>query len=209
MRAAVAAALIFAAGCEPKDTICTDQLVWSVALTLQDGAEAPISGATLTVTDGTHTETCEEGEAGQYACGAEMAGELTISIEADGFEAEEVDVAVESDECHVLPEQLTHTLSAVGCTTEERASVVVQVYDDAGARIASAEAHYTPPDTDGIEPCEPVGDAFWCGAEIPGEIEVLVDAEGYTSHAEVVDVALTPDGCHVETESLDVVLAAE
>ena len=102
-------------GCDdPKDTggyDCTTIAVSSVQVTLTDDAGAAISGASLTVSDDSgNTQDCEEGS-GQYICGWEMTGDLTISASAEGFEPAAQEVTVESDGCHPITEDLTIALS--------------------------------------------------------------------------------------------------
>ncbi len=197
-------------GCE-KNTMCTDLLAWSVELSLVDEAGAPIEGATVSVTDGSITEDCESYE-GTYTCGAELAGDLTISMEASGFAAEDLDVTVAADECHVISQQITHTMMAVDCTLDARPSVEVTVSDEDGAPIADAAVGYVSPNDEiGAESidCFPLDGVFYCGEEVAGELEVFAEAAGFIAQSDVVTVGMTEDGCHVVTETLDFVLPAE
>lgn len=197
-------------GCE-KDIACTDHLAWSVELSLIDEAGGPVEGATVSVTDGSITEDCYEYE-GTYTCGAELAGDLTISMEASGFSAEELDVTVEADECHVISQQITHTMMAVDCTLDVLPSVEVTVSDEAGDPIPDASVAYVSPNDEiGAESidCSPLDGVYYCGEEVAGELEIFAEAEGFIAQSEVVTVAMTEDGCHVVTELLDLVLLTE
>ncbi|MFT5680110.1 MAG: hypothetical protein ACI8RZ_001015 [Myxococcota bacterium] len=197
-------------GCE-KESGCTDHLAWSVQLLLEDESGARVDGAVVSVTDGTITEDCE-GYEGVYACGAEMSGDLTISIQASGFSSEEIDVTIASDECHVLPEEITHTLMSVDCAQEAVPSVVVSVSNEAGDPITDVDVGYVSSnDKVGAESidCEAGDGAFYCGEEVAGDLEIYASAKGYVPHSEVVTVEMSSDGCHVVTEDLDVVLLAE
>lgn len=216
MKNATIAALSLAAltgltGCD-KEFICTDILVWSVALTLVDEGGAPISGATLSVTDGEVTDACSESDDGVYYCGGELGGELTITAEAVGYGADVIEVTVASDECHVITEEITHTLYAVDCTAEVVPSVLVSVTDEGGTPIPESEVSYVllsdDLGADSIE-CEGVDGEHWCGEDVPGELEITARAAGYQPGTDTVTVELDEVGCHVVTQELDIALIAE
>ena len=95
----------------------------------------------------------------------------------------------------------------LACTTEARASVQLQVSSSGGADLSGAAATYDA--GDGPLPCESMGaGTFVCGWEVDGPIGITVEAPGHEAADLEVDVALTPDGCHVETVQEDVVLVA-
>jgi hypothetical protein len=93
------------------ETNCTTEARASVQLTVEDEAGSPIPDASLTWTepDGVPT-TCENMSAGEYVCGWEAAGELTIEVTATGFDTQQFGVTVGEDECHVITEMVTVTL---------------------------------------------------------------------------------------------------
>ncbi|MDP2317605.1 MAG: hypothetical protein Q8P41_32265 [Pseudomonadota bacterium] len=53
---------------------------------------------------------CDERGDGEWACGAEVAGDLEIYAEAGGHAGEMVGVHVEADECHVITEHVAFEL---------------------------------------------------------------------------------------------------
>lgn len=103
-------------GCDlSKDTgdgqDCTTIAIVSAQVVLLDDSGAAIEGADVTVTDDSgNTQDCEE-SSGQYLCGWEMTGDLTISAEADGYQPGSTAVTVASDGCHPITEDVTLTLS--------------------------------------------------------------------------------------------------
>ena len=124
MRRALAtfATLPLLTGCPPKDDLdsgepgdpgidCSADAHASVLVRLADGSGAAISGATVTWEAGTGREDCQEMTTGEYVCGWEVAGSLSIVAEADGYLPGEVEVDVEADECHVLTETVELVLS--------------------------------------------------------------------------------------------------
>lgn len=97
---------------------------------------------------------------------------------------------------------LACTDETVECSTEARASVQVEVIDERGDRVDATVAW-----DGGL--CEDFGTSWVCGWERSGEMHLFVSAEGYADQELVVDVGMTEDGCHVETELLTVTLVAE
>ncbi len=101
-------------GCPSAETPdCTAIAIASVQVTVEDEAGGAITDATLSWTsdEGTPT-TCENNGGGEFVCGWEVGGEMTIEVSADGFEDQTVGVTVASDECHVITEMITVTLIA-------------------------------------------------------------------------------------------------
>lgn len=92
---------------------CTTEAIASVNVTLVDTAGVPIASASATFTGGSFVdEPCESLDGhGLFACGWEVAGDITIKATADGFAPAEQTVTVAADECHVIPESLSITLS--------------------------------------------------------------------------------------------------
>ena len=94
---------------------CTEEFVYGVNVAVTDSATgAPIEGATLTLTDGDHSETMEELQAGSYAGAGERAGTYVLTIDAEGFDSMRIEnIVVEADICHVVPVALDLALTPV------------------------------------------------------------------------------------------------
>ncbi len=105
---------------------------------------------------------------------------------------------------------------AQGWLCDERAAYSVNVnVSSALGTVLDAEVFFRPlgehdPSADedpseAFAPCDSFGDgAFACGTELAGRIEILVEAEGYESNSQVVDVS--QGACHVIAEALEVEL---
>lgn len=90
---------------------CSTEARSSAQVTVQDGAGADLSSvATVTYTVDGETFPCNSYPDGQFVCGYEVAGTLTITATADGYEDAQLDVVVEEDECHVITEMVTMTM---------------------------------------------------------------------------------------------------
>ena len=108
--AAFGLSLLLVTGC-PYGTIapyggpfCTAIYGYGLNVTVTDVNGITVPGATLTLTDGAHTETMEEHAAGIYAGAGERAGTYTLRVEADGFVTQTItDIVIDADECHVIP----------------------------------------------------------------------------------------------------------
>ena len=91
---------------------CTLEFRYGINLTLVDGEGEPITGATVTLTEGAYEEVMDELNDGSYVGAGERAGVYTMTIEADEFASQTIsNIVVEEDECHVIPESLDVTLS--------------------------------------------------------------------------------------------------
>jgi len=83
--------------------ICTAEFVIGLTVTVTDDMGNPVSGATLTLTEGSYTETMAEFQTGQFAGAAERAGTYTLTIEANGFDPVTLNnILITEDECHVI-----------------------------------------------------------------------------------------------------------
>ena len=91
---------------------CTMQFVYGVNATVADATTGdPISGATLTLTEGDYVEVMEEVQDGSYVGAGERAGTYSLMIEADGFVTGTITgIVVTEDECHVIPRTVTITV---------------------------------------------------------------------------------------------------
>lgn len=102
---------VLALGCDLGPTSCTTELRYSVTVTVEDETGAPVADAVVEYTvDGGDAVACEEWTDGEYVCGAEVSGDITVTATADGLGTDEETVTVESDECHVIGEAVTLTL---------------------------------------------------------------------------------------------------
>lgn len=102
-------AVLVLAGCFrlSDGVICTLQFVYGVNVTVTDENGEPVSGATLTLTEGAYSETMMElgdFQPGVYVGAGERAGTYTLTVDADGFETAVIeDIVVDADICHVIP----------------------------------------------------------------------------------------------------------
>lgn len=195
--------LLLFAGCPaPEVADCDASAAVSVSVEVE-GPEDP----TVTYEHEGVEAACQSWPDGTWACGYEVAGEILVRAEADGWEPAEATVVVEQGECHVVGESVTLTMSHVACTEEERPSVVVTVAGSGGETLTGVEVTYAPADA-AVEPsaCDPYGDAWACGWEEAGDLVVQAVADGHAGESVTVTVPETADGCHVETQEVDFLL---
>jgi len=98
----------------------------------------------------------------------------------------------------------------IACTEEARSSVTVSLVDDAGAAIPAEAEPVVEYAVDGgaAVPCDSMdGASFVCGYEVAGELTISASASGFAPASEVVEVPMTADGCHVESQSLTLALS--
>ena len=79
-------------------------------------------------------------------------------------------------------------------------------------RIEGAEVSHAPLSEEiGAESidCTPGDAAFYCGDDVPGDYEIMAQAEGFQIGSAAVSVEMDEVGCHVVTQSVDITLAAE
>ena len=84
-------------------TACTALYAYGVSVTLTNASTgAPISNATLTLTEGTYVETMQLIASGDYVGAGERAGTYTLTAAAPGFDPRTMaDLVVLADVCHV------------------------------------------------------------------------------------------------------------
>lgn len=92
------------------DADCTDVEIPSVIVTVEGSSGEELTdvqvGWTPTGTD--QDQACEPyGKDGDWVCGWEVAGPITVWAVASGHGEQRADVVVEADECHVITEQVT------------------------------------------------------------------------------------------------------
>ncbi len=112
---------LFLLGCPPvmDPVICTEIFVFGLNVTVTDGNGDPVSGATLTLVEGDYTEIMTEidpmGQSGVYVGAGERAGTYSLTIEAGGFDTVTFDnnIAIDADECHVIPVGLALSLTGI------------------------------------------------------------------------------------------------
>lgn len=200
--------LIFTAGCPQSETACTDDVRSSITLNVVDESGAAIDSATATYSvDGAAVEDCEAYGNGSIACGLELSGDFTVTVDADGFDPETIIQTVAKNECHVITEVLDITLYATGCTEEIVPSIEVTVTDGQGQEVTSGDVMWNMAAEDDLpEPCLQQGGNIWtCGEEVEGELIVEINNAGpYEAYAQLVTV--DADECHVITEQLSAVL---
>ena len=83
---------------------CTTEFRFGVNVTVRNAnGGAPVVGATVTIVEGTYSETLSPiGPAGSYAGAGEREGGYTLSVSAPGFVSPAPrPVVVTGDECHV------------------------------------------------------------------------------------------------------------
>jgi len=114
------APLVFAlSSCSSGPVACTDEARSSLAVTVVDQDGAALTDASVTATVDDETNTCEHTGEGSYDCGFyERAGDFVVAAEKAGYEPDDESVAVGEDECHVVTETVSLTLTVVedaGC----------------------------------------------------------------------------------------------
>ncbi len=99
--------------CPDRPVACTAIFVSGVNVSLTNiQTGAPISGATLTLTEGSYNETLQELQPGQYTGAGERAGTYSLIVATDGFGTETRDnIFVDADQCHVIPVTLDITMT--------------------------------------------------------------------------------------------------
>lgn len=94
------------------------------------------------------------------------------------------------------------------CTLEARSSVTVKVVDVSGAIIVDATLTFSV-NGGAAEMCDvaPDGMSYVCGYERDGDITITA-TKGADTKSATVTVTKTPDGCHVESQTLTITLGA-
>jgi hypothetical protein len=195
---AALAALVAACDGEPA---CTRLAAISVTLTVQDEAGAAIPDVTATWRAGDGAATpCEPFGQGVFACGVEVAGEITVTASAPGHAEASRTVTVGADECHVIEEQVTLTLAETGCTDGNRPSIRAFVAGAGGETLYDVWVTYQPDGAEAPLECDESDGHWLCGSEEAGAFTVFAGASGHqTGSAEVV---VHEDACHVVTEDV-------
>lgn len=104
------------AGCNiGGDTDCTLLLSFGLNVKVQSSDGTPICDAVVTASEGSYQETLNSFGDCSYAGAGERAGTYTVRASKSGFQiAEQTGIEVEEDECHVIGESVTLTLTSTG-----------------------------------------------------------------------------------------------
>lgn len=152
---------------------------------------------------------CSAAPTGWY-CGYEVAGEITITATAEGYEPTSVTVDVQADECHVILETVSLVLDQLTDCTDEAVPAVALTLSASDGKALDSTAQWCvgkgcSPDT----PCDGAVDEWYCGEEVSGAVTVSASAPGYTTESASVQVELTKDGCHPQTEQVSLELTRD
>jgi hypothetical protein len=92
---------------------CPPVFIYGVTVVLTDAQTgAPITEATLMLTDGSYTEQMQVFPSGSYVGAGGRPGNYTLTIEAAGFHSQtRTDIVVTSDPCNVIPVTLEVALT--------------------------------------------------------------------------------------------------
>jgi hypothetical protein len=202
---------------DPPEPGCTDEARAGLMITVVDAwnGRIPIP-ATITLTDGSYTETVGPdtlgGEQGLYAAAWERPGVYDIQVSSPGYGLVIIeDVEVRADECHVITEQLEVPLQPVlppPCTPSIEPGLVVVIKDALTSEPIAAEVVLRDGDYEEVVGGNDPGSisGTYAGAfERPGVYTITIRGEGYgTVVLEMVEV--TADECHVNTEQITIAL---
>jgi len=221
--AALALSALALAACDPTDPKedtgetgdswldCDAMAVYSTNVTVvsEDGAAIAEPELTWQIGGDSGESGACEGWDGAWYCGIEVTGLMTITGDAWGFDVAsvEVDIPLDEDGCHPVPQDVTLTLPYIACTTEEVPSVSLTLTGDAGAVVTDPTVTYSVAGTDHEdEPCYPAGSDTWhCGYEVSGDFTISASADGFEEAG--ASVTVTGDECHVITEAIALVLS--
>ena len=188
---------------------CTTEAVASVMASVTDEAGEPLMEATVTWAGETAEGSCEAWN-GDFACGFEVEGELTITAELEGHVTESVEVVVEADACHVITEHVDIVLVEEDCDGDEAPGAWVSVVDHLDAAIGTASVTWSIANADmAPQPCDATGTEglFACGWGVSGMLEFSASAPGYSWETATADVA--HGVCGPETEDVTITLFPE
>ncbi len=122
--------------------VCTDLAAVSLSLTVKDASGRVVPGATATWrADGDRSGECTSiGD--DLLCGYEVAGAMTVDVQAPGFQPSVVAAAIDSDECHVIGQQRDVVLERKSRFDEERRYVHAFFADQAACTAAQPEGFF-------------------------------------------------------------------
>jgi len=181
----------------------------SVTVSVADEEGAAVADATVRFSvDGGDFSSCDS-VGDSWACGWEVAGDITIEVAAPGFETQTASAQIEDGECHVVSQSLDIILLPIDCTGEVVSSVLLTLTDNEGTLFepgSGAWAQWGLADVDmPPQACGPSNDGRWeCGVEQSGPFEIMAGKIGHYTASTTVDVA--SDGCHPITEEVELEL---
>jgi hypothetical protein len=192
--------------CHDGVVACTDLAAASVGVTVLDQDGGKIEGATVTFDAGNGPQDCESFEAGEYICGFEVQGDITIHVSAVGFEDAEQVVHVDEDDdgCHVVEQFVTFDMAPADCTEQIVPAMHVTVAGEGDEVLSNVDVSWGYPnaDMDPI-PCDLREDGSWdCAPEESGDLEVYAGADGHQTDIRQIQVDLDAAGCHPVTEEV-------
>ena len=115
MRALLLLLALLLGACAPI-IACTEIAMSSVSVHVEDPDGLAIDDATLTFdSDDLTEEPCQSMGGGDYVCGYEIAGEITVDASHDGYvpASETLTIEMDADGCHVVGQQITIVLEPV------------------------------------------------------------------------------------------------
>lgn len=194
--------------CGDKEPVCDTMAVFAVTVDPIDPDGERISGASGTWATDDDGGDCETMTDGTLACAAEIAGEITVTVSAPGFEDAEASVTIEQGECHVeaksIEVELTPPETCAGDPVRS-VSVTIDASDD-GTLTDLAVAWAKTDDSASGSCVEEEDGTFSCGADDLGEIEVTATADGYEAGSVTVVVEPDAEACHAQTELASITL---
>lgn len=201
-------------GIDGNGQACTEMAAASLTVEVLDPEGKPIQDAQVHFSvDGGDSQICDGWGNGTYVCGYEVAGELTVTVEAEGYlDAQTVaNVVMDDVGCHVVGQAVSLTLEAdgTGCDEDLRYGVVVTLTASDASVLENPLVEWSRANADmAPQPCQGGGESWSCGEEAAGDLEVWASADGYPVVREDVTVEMTADECHVVTEFIDIALEA-
>ncbi len=186
---------------------CTEQAVPSAHVSVRAEDGSPLVDSVVTyAANGGEVSTCTASGDGTHWCGSEEAGELRIEATAFGFQSASAVVEVAADECHVLTEEVTMTLSPNECGDMHVPAVIVNLSDSGGAELANPAVTYAQDGSDALIPCSDHGaGVWWCGNTV-GEYVISATADGHAPASATASVLSDTEGCYPVTWTVDLAL---
>lgn len=190
-----------------EDVVCTGEVVPSARVAVQAEDGSPLVDSVVTyAANGGEGVACEAGGDGTHLCGEEEAGELVIEASAFGFQSVSAVVQVAADECHVLTEEVTLTLTPNECTDMHVPAVIVNLSDAGGAELGNPAVAYSLDGAESLIPCSEHGlGEWWCGNTI-GEYVIRASADGHEPASATASIVSDAEGCYPVTETVDIAL---
>ncbi len=193
------------------ERMCDAMAAASVSVLVRTVEGGRVEGERVTWSvDGGTFEACDSMGRGEWVCGWEVSGAITVRVEARGYAADEQVLRVEDGVCHVEQERVDFALEpeAVLCDDSLVPSVIVEVVGSGGEDLSEVSLHWGYAGAD-MDPqlCAPLdaGDVAWvCGWEVSGELELYASARGHAS--QLLFIVVSADECHVRSEAVTIAL---